>query len=420
MVVGTLTRARRTAALAFTYEEAWREDSDAYPLSPTMPLVRKKYGHEQVDLYLQGLLPDNSDVLAALARRHQVSASDAFALLSATGEDCPGAIQFVRPERIQEVQSGALDDIDWLTDVDVAARLAALRVPGASGRTDADIGQFSLPGRQPKTALLYDATACRWGVPTGRIPTTHILKPAPAGYDRIAENEHLCLWLARALGMPAARSTVLRVEDEAAIVVERYDRFRDENGRLVRIHQVDMCQALGISPKLKYEIEGGPSAPDIVKFLRRRSAAPGEDINSFVRALGFNWLLYGTDAHARNYSALLGSGGGLRLAPLYDLISMLPYRRAHGDQKIFLCMSIGGEKHAKSIGADAWRAFADAADMRWETVRGILIDLAEATTPALTAIMQEAVRPDRIDEEFAASFQRDVKKRARRCLFLLG
>jgi serine/threonine-protein kinase HipA len=420
VVVGTLTRAPKTAALAFTYERAWRDDPEAYPLTPTMPLVRDTYAHEPVDLYLQGLLPDNGEVLAALARRHQVAASDAFALLATIGEDCPGAIQFVRPDRVDDVLRGDADGVVWLTHDEVADRLTALRLPGASGRTETDIGQFSLPGRQPKTALLHDPQGDRWGVPMGRVPTTHILKPAPAGYDRLAENEHLCLGLARALGMPAAHSAVLRVGAASAIVVERYDRFRDPGGRLVRVHQVDMCQALGVSPKLKYEIEGGPTAPEIVTFLRERSAKPGEDIDTFIRALGFNWMIYGTDAHARNYSALLGSGGVLRLAPLYDLISALPYRRAHGDSKIRLCMSVGGETHARSIGAAAWRAFAHAADLRWDQVRDALVELATATPAALHDVVTEAIEEHGLDATFTQNFQRDAEKRARRCLHLLG
>lgn len=420
VVVGTLTRAPKTAALGFSYERAWRNNPNAYPLTPTMPLVRETYAHEPVDLYLQGLLPDDGEVLVVLARRHQVAASDAFALLAAIGEDCPGAIQFVRPDRVDAVLRGDADGVVWLTHDNVAERLAALRLPGAPGRTETDIGQFSLPGRQPKTALLHDPQGDRWGVPTGRIPTTHILKPAPAGYDRIAENEHLCLGLARALGLPAAHSSVLRVGEEAAIVVERYDRLREADGRLIRMHQVDMCQALGVSPKLKYEGEGGPTAPEIVAFLRERSANPGEDIDTFVRALGLNWMIHGTDAHARNYSALLGSGGALRLAPLYDLISALPYRRQHGDSKIRLCMSIGGETHAKSVGAEAWRAFTGAAELRWDHVREALVELAEATPAALDEVVTAGIEQDGLDAAFTRTFQRDAEKRARRCLHLLG
>jgi len=37
--------------------------------------------------------------------------------------------------------------------------------------------------------------------------------------------------------------------DEKAIVVKRYDRYPGSDGRLLRYHQEDMCQALGIHRK---------------------------------------------------------------------------------------------------------------------------------------------------------------------------
>src|SRR5581483_12024314 len=89
-------------------------------------------------------------------------------------------------------------------------------------RKSNDTGQFSLAGAQPKTALLYRDG--RWGVPSGRIPTTHILKPPNDAFAGHAENEHICLRLASTLGLPTANSTVGKFKDEIAIVVERYDR----------------------------------------------------------------------------------------------------------------------------------------------------------------------------------------------------
>ena len=44
------------------------------------------------------------------------------------------------------------------------------------------------------------------GVPSGRLPTTHILKPPTGEFDGHAENEHFCLQLARSFDLPAASS----------------------------------------------------------------------------------------------------------------------------------------------------------------------------------------------------------------------
>ena len=86
-----------------------------------------------------------------------------------------------------------------------------------------------------------------------------------------------------------------------------------------------MCQAFGVPPAKKYENEGGPSLRRIIDFLRENSGSPGEDIQTLIDAVAYNWLIGGTDAHAKNYSILIGAGGRVRLAPLYDLVSVLPY-----------------------------------------------------------------------------------------------
>jgi hypothetical protein len=49
----------------------------------------------------------------------------------------------------------------------------------------------------------------------------------------------------------------------------------------------------------------------------------------FAGALAFNWLIASTDAHAKNYGLLL-AGRQIRLAPLYDIASILPYDSSDG------------------------------------------------------------------------------------------
>jgi serine/threonine-protein kinase HipA len=88
-------------------------------------------------------------------------------------------------------------------------------------------------------------------------------------------------------------------------------------------------------------VEGGPGLAEITELLRRHSNRPYEDIETFVDALVFNWLIGGTDAHAKNYSLLHGSQGKARLAPLYDLASALPYDHLDERKREYRLMSIG-------------------------------------------------------------------------------
>src|SRR5208282_4285018 len=178
----------------------------------------------------------------------------------------------------------------WLSEDEIAERLRALRADHSAWRAATDTGQFSLAGAQPKTALLFERG--RWGVPSGRTPTTHILKPPTGEWDGHAENEHFCLLLARASRLVVPNSSVGRFGDEMAIVIERYDRLRSAGGWL-RVHQEDMCQALGLHPARKYEKDGGPGVRRIADFLREHSSNPGGDVQAFLDATAFNWLIAG-------------------------------------------------------------------------------------------------------------------------------
>src|SRR5262249_38389837 len=159
-------------------------------------------------------------------------------------------------DRLETILSGKKDEVEWLDEADIAKRMQILREDHAAWRLPRDTGQFSLAGTQPKTAFLLQNG--RWGIPSGRIPPTHILKPPTGHFDGHAENEHVCLMLAYNLGLPVAQTQVMRFKDEIAIVIDRYDRQRAGND-IIRVHQEDVCQALGIMPTKKYQNEGGPS-----------------------------------------------------------------------------------------------------------------------------------------------------------------
>jgi len=402
--IGTL-RSDRNARLSFVYADKARSARNAVPLSLSLPLARREHGHDPVDAFLWGLLPDNENVLSHWGREFHVSSRNPFALLAHVGEDCAGAVQIVPAARVGELEGPGPVRVGWLSESDVADRLAALRDDETAWSRGDDQGRFSLAGAQPKVALFHDGK--RWGIPIGRTPTTHILKPPTGAFDGQIENEHFCLQLARKLGLPVASSRILSFENETAIVVERYDRVRltpamaaamaaraaaeaaeaaarasdphhaataaadaaDAAARaaglaalgktqaVLRLHQEDMCQALGIRPQSKYQNEGGPSPERIADLLRDHSDEPKQDLDTFTDALLFNWLIGGSDGHAKNYSLLHGAGGQVRLAPLYDVASALPYPSLN-TPRLKLAMKYGGHYRLKEIGAAQLRKLA--------------------------------------------------------------
>jgi serine/threonine-protein kinase HipA len=292
--MGILTHAKH-GQLNFAYSDEWLAFPGRYPLSVSIPLESGEHGQRKIEPFLWGLLPDNEFVLSQWARNFHVSPRNVFGLLARVGEDCAGAVQFVRPERLDAVRLGARAEVEWLDEAAVANRLRALRQDPSAWRSARDTGQFSLAGAQPKTALLFENG--RWGVPSGRLPTTHILKPPTGEFEGHAENEHFCLELARSFNLPVANSEVRRFRDQIAIVVERYDRVKI-GGAIRRIHQEDICQAMNLPPTRKYQSDGGPGVREIAQLLNTYSTQPQEDTNTFLGAIAFNWLAAGTDAHA--------------------------------------------------------------------------------------------------------------------------
>lgn len=401
---------RAAGALRFTYDEAWRESDLAYPLSLSMPLVQPEHDDETIRAYMEGLLPDSEAVLQAWGRQFAVSARNPFALLSHVGEDVAGAVQFARPERLETLAADG--SVQWLSEAQIGRRLQRLVRDRTSWRIAGDPGYFSLAGAQPKTALLWDGK--RWGLPSGSVPTTHVLKPPAMELEGLAENEHLCLRVAGAIGLPAANSEVCEFDGQTAIVVERYDRHRD-GGEVIRIHQEDFCQALAISPRLKYESEGGPGAAALIRLLRDHSSDPEADVDTLVASLGLHWVLGAPDAHAKNYSILIASGGQVRLAPLYDVISVLPYPDRYFPRKIRLAMRIGGEYRPWHIRGRHWDRFCAETDLDREVVRARLREVAGQMPDAVATISDEAIA-EGLDEDFVNAYRKAVTSNARRCL----
>ena len=385
---GSLTQDRH-GRIRFAYEDSYRDDLGATPLSSALPLTAEIHAGKPVLAYLTGLLPDNRDVVERWAARFGVSANNPFALLEHVGEDCAGAVQFVRSERLDELEPGS---VSWVDVHQLADRIRQLRVDPASwlGPDDRS-GHFSLAGAQAKFAILRDDDL--WGDPSGAIATTHIVKPTTGAFLDQHLNEHLCLCAASEVGLLAVHSEIVDFAGEAAIVVTRYDRFRARGAeRAIRVHQEDFCQALSVMPERKYQSDGGPGPADLFHLVR--TLMPGVEgdaaCGQLVDALAFNWLIGGSDAHAKNFSLLL-SGPEVRLAPLYDLTSILPYQLRPGERlrpgrvnrNPKMTMRIGEHYEIGMVRRDDWATVAGLAGLDRDATLARIKSLAEAVVPAL-------------------------------------
>jgi serine/threonine-protein kinase HipA len=345
-LVGVLRR-QSTGAVDFQYARQWLDWRGTFPVSLSLPLREDRYIGAPVINVFDNLLPDSDAIRKRVAERVGAAGTDAYSMLAALGHDCVGALQFL-PDGVDPGNPGSSDG-KQVSKKDIAGIIENLAAAPLGLGKDEDF-RISIAGAQEKTALLRKDG--RWFKPVGMAATTHILKPQigrlPNGIDlsNSVENEYLCLKLLEAFGVPAAKTEISDFGERRTLIVERFDRLWARDGRLLRLPQEDVCQALSVPPTRKYQSDGGPGIAEIVELLKG-SDTPEEDIGTFLRACVLFWLIGATDGHAKNFSIFLGPGGRFRMTPLYDVLSAQPSLDAGQipRKKFKLAMSVGKSRH---------------------------------------------------------------------------
>ena len=295
--IGQLARTKNGARFAFSEEVA-----SAHPFSPLLSTAlcvqEEPFDAQRTFSWFSGLLPEDAR-LDELQRFYGVAEGDYFGLLAQIGWECAGAVEVMPSEDWALARaSQELPREKRLTPEELSARLAALP---SHPYDDASSLRVSLGGFQEKlcvTARPEDWAAAEPGhralssaaLPLDGAPSTHILKPQPQG--RLAG-----LVEAEAWGMEVARhvtetagSAILDLPDApSTLVVERFDRVETERG-LVRLHQEDCAQALGIEPGRKYAATATPTKSDptykgIAELLSRYAADSLEERKRLLRHL---------------------------------------------------------------------------------------------------------------------------------------
>ena len=347
-----------TQRVAFRYGDAYRADPQSTPLSLRLPIRDDEY---EIGTWLDGLLPDKQSVREEWAEQQKAQTPEPMALLATpVGLDCAGAVQFCRPG-----EEGAIYDRDSGVEWHAADEIADWARRAKRGQRQ-QLGthlRHSLGGWQTKVAL--HRVGDEWGTPFGDQPTTWILKPGIDPRPDVGVSwpnsdliEHVTMAAARHLGLDAAHTTIERFAGERVLAVRRYDRDQ-EGERWLRTHQEDLCQALNVLSTQKYQSDEGPGPEAILGLLHDESSDKDADRTRFLDGLIFNWAIGGTDGHAKNYSVLL-RGGQTNFAPLYDMMTEIPYWSGQEVTNLRTAMRIG-EGYTLSA-ADRPSAWARAAE----------------------------------------------------------
>lgn len=357
-LVGTYTKSQK-GSIAFQYAASWLSHPSPISLSYSLPLTEAPYTGEKVSAFFENLLPEGPETRRKIAQNLGAEGTEAFDLLRVMGRDCVGALQFLEegspPPKSRKVEA------EPVTDKKIEESLKNLPSQPLGLRKDRDF-RISITGVQGKLAYLRNDG--KWMIPLGSTPTSHILKP-PMGIvgngidlSTSVENEWLCLKIAEYLGLETARAEIHRFGDRKVLAVERFDRKWSPDKRfLERIHQEDLCQAFGIPSVKKYESDGGPGIPKIMRFLNA-SDDRVEDRHSFFKAQLIYFILGAIDGHAKNFS-LFVTPTGFKLTPVYDIISVYP---ALADRQI----EIKEARQAMSVGDGRKYKLRDIYGRHWE------------------------------------------------------
>lgn len=331
--------------LTFRYDPRWQGAGGAFAVSLTLPLGRDSHPDARIAPWIANLLPEEAQ-LGTLAGRLGLARADSLAILREIGGDTAGALSFDAPSERAAWRWTALSD--HYARPDPAAALARhfddlAERPFLIGE---DGVRLSLAGGQRKSALAVlgpdggpklglPGAGDRLAIPRNGAPSTVIVKPDNPHLPGIVENEAYCLALAHAIGIEAAQADIVTAGNRSALIVARYDRAPGRDGQILRRHQEDLAQALGVLPGRKYQrgTLPGPSVADLLGVggagwqARFDSPAtlPAGARARLIDQLIFNILVANTDAHAKNYSLLLGPGDAVRMAPLYDVSTVLAW-----------------------------------------------------------------------------------------------
>ena len=330
--------------LSFQYTESYINNENAWPISVSMPVCSGIYKGILVKAFFSGFLPE--DVMRhRLAQYLGVSEKNPFSLLEIIGGECAGAIALYPEGQIPP--NGQEADIEILDNKDLSRILQLLKKqPLLAGMKNI---RLSLAGAQDKLPV---------GIKDGKIalikgttPTTHILKPMIEGVQDSVQNELFCMRLAKLLDIDVPEVEMGWGQDLPYFLVKRYDRMLDESGKIIRLHQEDFCQALGIMPENKYEHEGGPNIAKCLEVLQKYSLQPAADHLTFIKIVIFNYLIGNADAHGKNFSLLYREKSSVPiLAPTYDLLSTVAVPKLSSR----MAMKIGGEYEPEKVFLRHW------------------------------------------------------------------
>lgn len=373
--IGALTQATGTDyRFGFSPETVAEAGEGAIVLSHSLPVRREAYDAIATRSFFDGLLPEDSR-RDEIARELRVSPADGYRLLAALGRDCAGAVVIAPEGEPVEPVGGS---VSWLSDEELGELIDRLPARPLGVQRGEGGMRLSLAGVQRKLTLIRSGSG-QFGKPRADAPSTHLIKPQyEEQYPDLAHNEMFCMRVAGCAGLPVAETELEVIAGRPCLISQRFDRGSSGMGT-TRLHQEDLCQALGVPSNLKYQAWSGPGFLQLADLLRE--IGRGVDVEMVVRATVCSYVLGNSDAHGKNF-AILFAELGRRLAPLYDLVSTAVY-----DLDDAMAMAIGDVFEPEAVSLADWMDMSADCDLQAEPflrlVRGASIRVRDCAESVL-------------------------------------
>ncbi|MDI1243970.1 MAG: HipA domain-containing protein [Rhodoferax sp.] len=338
--VAVLTWHPENDSFGLVYDPLWKKTG--FALSPHLSLTGD-IAPIAIRRFLENLLPEG-DALDTVSIYSNISKSNVFGLIRQLGKETAGALTFLPSGQTPQSLQSAMRQIP---DDELQARIDH-RADQPFSVWDGKV-RMSLAGFQDK--LLVVRTDAKTYLVDGALSSTHLLKPEPrrAILPHMVANEHFCMtWASRLskrrYGVDHVAAVDLLRVPAPVLCVRRFDRETttqtvglatgQPQNRVKRIHVIDGCQAANLPVSHKYErnignghdvrhIRDGASFEKMFG-LRASLAVPAQSIQKLMFWAVSTLLLGNSDAHGKNISFYVDRDG-LRVAELYDLVSVLQY-----------------------------------------------------------------------------------------------
>ena len=161
----------------------------------------------------------------------------------------------------------------------------------------------------------------------------YIVKGSSPHLPFLALNEHLCMRAAARTGAQAARTQAS--DDGQVLLVERFDITAE--GR--RLGFEDLCSLLGLTSDDKYNSSWERVAKRVSELVPSEHLLHSNE--QLARTLLLTFALGNADCHTKNVGLLYSAESDVRVAPIYDMLSIRIYERYAANSP---GMFVGGRK----------------------------------------------------------------------------